>query len=114
MKTCCLRLGDTLLSSHLHICENFLERGRGLIGREPLSPERSDALLIPKCNSVHTFWMSYPIAIIFLDINGNLLKKVAILKQRRFSGCRRAKFVLEVAIDTPWVSILNIGDKLTW
>ena len=46
------------------IAKTYFARLRGLIGSR-LGPD--EALLIPHCRQVHTFFMSYPIDIVFLD-----------------------------------------------
>lgn len=71
-------------------------------------------MLIPRCNSVHTFWMKYPIAVLFLDKNGHVLKKCASLPPRRLAGCSKAKFALEVAAGTEWVASVGVGSMLRW
>ena len=41
------------------------QRAQGLLGRESLDP--CEALLLPRCRSVHTFGMRFPIAAVRLD-----------------------------------------------
>ena len=79
------------------VCENFLERARGLIARPAPAPGRG--LLIPKCNAIHTLFMSYPIDAIFLDRNGEIVKTVKNIRPWRWFvwGGFRAKAVLETA-----------------
>lgn len=114
MRGASLFLGQELLTDDLRICSNFFERGRGLLGRPPLTAEKGDALLIPRCNSVHTFWMSYPIAVIFLDGSGRVLRKCSCIPKRRIVGQRGAKFALEVATDALWVRRIDVGSQLRW
>lgn len=54
-----------------------------------------EALLIPRCGSVHTFGMRFPIDVIFLDRRGELLSVRREVRPRRFVGARRAKSVVE-------------------
>lgn len=48
-----------------------LTRLKGLIGRRQMSPD--EALWIPACNSIHTFFMSFDIDVVFTDRNFKVL-----------------------------------------
>jgi uncharacterized protein len=109
-----LLLDKTLLTAEMLVCDNFIERGRGLLFRKPLDAARGQALLIPRCNSVHTFWMSYPITVIFLDSTGLVVSIAPNMLPWRVAGSRRASFVLECAVGTSWAQGLCIGQKLSW
>ena len=76
-------------------CETFYERARGLIARP--APEPGHGLHIPKCNAIHTCFMSYPIDATFLDKNGRIVKTVRNIRPWRLFvwGGFRAKSVLE-------------------
>jgi uncharacterized membrane protein (UPF0127 family) len=79
-----------------------------------LTAARGDALLIPKCNSVHTFWMGYSIAVVFIGKDGTVLKICPGLPPRRVVGHKGARYTLEVAADTAWVQTLQVGQRLQW
>jgi uncharacterized membrane protein (UPF0127 family) len=77
--------------------ETFFERARGLIGR--VSPSPGCGFLIPKCNAIHTFFMSYAIDAYFLDSAGRVVKIVKGIKPWKLFiwGTWRAKKVIETA-----------------
>ena len=79
------------------VAEGFLARARGLIGRPP--PPPGEGLLIPRCNAIHTFFMSYPIDATFLDGDGCVVKTVRNIRPWRpfVWGGLRARQVLETA-----------------
>ena len=79
------------------VAEGFLARARGLIGRPP--PPSGEGLLIPHCNAIHTFFMSYPIDATFLDKEGCVVKTVRNIRPWRpfVWGGFRARQVLETA-----------------
>ena len=79
------------------VAEGFLARARGLIGRPP--PPPGEGLLIPRCNAIHTFFMSYPIDATFLDKDGRVVKTVRNVRPWRLLvwGGFRAVAVLETA-----------------
>lgn len=61
--------------------------------------DRGDALpglLIPRCASVHTFWMRFPLDLYFLDRRGNLLATRLAVPPRRFVFQQGAEMVLEL------------------
>ena len=106
--------GDDLLTAQMSVCSNFIERGRGLLWRKPLDAACGEAMLIPRCNSVHTFWMSYRIAVVFLDSAGRIVSICPDTPPWRVVGCRHARFALECAVGTSWVQALFVGQKLQW
>ena len=79
------------------VAEGFLARARVLIGRPP--PPPGEGLLIPHCNAIHTFFMSYPIDATFLDKEGRVVKTVRNIRPWRpfVWGGFRARQVLETA-----------------
>ncbi len=88
----------------------FAERGRGLLGREPLGP--GDALVIERTRQVHTFGMRYPIDVCFCDRAWRVLRVVRHLRPRRLTRwVPRARFAVELrAGSAPW---LAPGDQLS-
>ena len=77
------------------VAEGFLARAKGLIGSKP--PPKGEGLLIPRCNAIHTFFMSYAIDATFLDKDGNAVKTVRTIRPWRLFvwGGWRARQVLE-------------------
>ncbi len=82
------------------VARTFAERARGLIGTKSLPP--GEGLLIPKCNAIHTFFMSFPIDATFLDRNNKIVRVVKNIRPWRFFiwGGWRATQVLETASNT--------------
>ena len=92
--------GETVLMPNgirARVAKGFLARARGLIGRPPPAP--GEGLLIPHCNAIHTFFMSYPIDATFLDKDGHVVKTVHNIRPWRpfVWGGFRARQVLETA-----------------
>lgn len=80
---------------HVAVARGFMQRARGLLFRAPLAGD--EALLIPRCASVHTFGMRYPIDVVFLDTLGRVLKVVPSLGPWRLAMQLGAVAVLELA-----------------
>jgi hypothetical protein len=53
------------------------------------------ALLLPRCRSVHTFGMRFPLDMIWLDRNGRVLRVDEAVPPWRVRSCRDAAAVLE-------------------
>ena len=76
----------------LATARSYRERGRGLMLLDELPPGR--ALRIPRCSSVHTFWMRFPVDLVWLDGDGRVLR-VDCDQRRSVAWCRGAKEVVE-------------------
>ncbi len=79
------------------VARTFAARARGLIGAKP--PPAGEGLLIPRCNAIHTFFMSFAIDAVFLDADMRPVKTVKGIKPWRpfVWGGWRARMVLETA-----------------
>ena len=55
----------------------------------------SAALHIPKCWSVHTFTMRFPLDLIWLDKAGRVVRIDPSVPPRRLKSCLRARSVIE-------------------
>jgi uncharacterized membrane protein (UPF0127 family) len=55
----------------------------------------SMALHIPKCFSVHTFTMRFPLDLIWLDGQGEVVRVDEAVPPRRLRTCLRARSVIE-------------------
>ncbi|MBI1978094.1 MAG: DUF192 domain-containing protein [Candidatus Omnitrophica bacterium] len=73
---------ESLLAEKIWVAQSFFERLKGLIGEKPL--DEHEALLIPFCNGVHTFGMSFPIDVIYMDQQGKVLATLNTLKPNSF------------------------------
>ena len=78
-----------------HVARTFRQRTKGLIGTRNLA--KGEGLLILHCNSIHTFFMSFPIDATFLDKNDKVVKVVRNIRPGKFCvwGGWRASKVLE-------------------
>jgi uncharacterized membrane protein (UPF0127 family) len=71
------------------------ERMKGLLGRDSL--ERGRGFLLPACSCVHTFFMKFPIDLVYVDSEMNVVKVSRNVKPFRFSCCLGAESTLELA-----------------
>ncbi|MBF6611950.1 MAG: DUF192 domain-containing protein [Chloroflexi bacterium] len=61
----------TSLAADAVRASTFVARGRGLMFTSPLAS--GGGLVIEPCNSIHMFFMRYPLDILFLDKEGKVL-----------------------------------------
>lgn len=77
-------------------------------------PEGGGLLLAPAW-SIHTWFMRFPIDVIFLDDDGRVLRLFPDLPPWRLaSGTRKARTVIELPAGTIARANLRVGDQLTW
>jgi uncharacterized membrane protein (UPF0127 family) len=61
---------------------------------------REEALHIPRCRSVHTFTMRFPLDLIWLDREGRVVRVDEAVPPRRVRSCPRARSVVEANAGT--------------
>ena len=83
-----------LVCERCQVADRPLSRLRGLLGRRELEP--GAGLLLKPCNSVHTFFMRFPIDAVFLDGERRVLRVRERLRPWRIAGARGAHAVLEL------------------
>lgn len=101
-----------VLISQVAVTQTVLERLRGLLGRPPLQPDQG--MWLESCNSIHTFFMGYPLDVVFIDRQQKVCHQVSALKPWRFSGSFRATSVLELAAGEIEAKQIRLGDTLQW
>lgn len=86
--------GEILLGYRCKVARTFKDRAVGLIGHEI---EQDEGLFFPNCSAIHTFFMSYPIDVVFFDKNMKEVKRVNGVKPWTFCvfGGLKAKHCLE-------------------
>jgi len=86
---------DTLIAEDLSIAETLPKRTVGLLGRKEF--KKGEALLIKPCQQIHTFFMRFPIDILFLDRKNRIIKAIKNFSPWRISGIYlKAKSCLEL------------------
>lgn len=89
----------------------FLARGRGLMMAPPL-PE-GGGLVIDPCNSIHMFFMRYPLDVLFVDKDGLVVFMYAGIKPWRVGRIvKGAKLAVELPVGAIAASKTEVGDKV--
>ena len=99
----------TILADKAIIADSFFSRLKGLLGRAKL--EQGEALVIPGCNCIHTFFMRFAIDVLFLDAGGKVVGKVEDMQPFRVSAISfRANRVIEFSSKALQNVAIQIGD----
>jgi uncharacterized membrane protein (UPF0127 family) len=75
--------GSLAVIPDCYVTENAVERMVGLLPRRKLPA--GEALWIPRCTSIHTFFMRFPIDAAFLDKSGEVIAIYRALQPWRLS-----------------------------
>jgi uncharacterized membrane protein (UPF0127 family) len=101
---------NTVLAAAADIADTSAKRKTGLLKHERL--EAGDGLWIVPCESVHTFFMKFPIDLVYLDKRRKVRKIRHAVKPWRVSGCLIAHSVLELPAGTVLQTGTEKGDQL--
>jgi uncharacterized membrane protein (UPF0127 family) len=85
-------------------------RRRGLLGRDRLEPGR--AMLIAPCSSIHTWFMRFPIDVIFVARDGRVVKTRAAMPPWRLAVALGAYAVVELPPGAIAKALVRVGDRL--
>ncbi|MGZ8740797.1 MAG: DUF192 domain-containing protein [Gaiellaceae bacterium] len=99
-----------VVCEHLLVATRPLPRMRGLLGRATLPP--GEGILLRPAGTVHTFFMRFPIDVVFLDGEQRVVGIEPSLPAWRTSGRRGAKAVVELASGECARRGLSVGDRL--
>ncbi len=99
-----------ILADWVEVADHGATRRRGLLGRNALPA--GEGLWIVPCESVHTFFMKFPIDLVYLDRNKKVKKVRSSVAPWRLSACLSAHSILELASGTIETTQTRPGDIL--
>lgn len=101
----------TLVAAHCRVAASLLDRAVGLL-RTP-EPSAGDGLLIERTQSIHMFFMRYPIDVAFVDRGGRVTRSVAGLRPWRIVWwAHGARDCIELGVGSLAGSGIQRGDQL--
>lgn len=110
--TLCVRLGNEVVTPYLEQADTMWRRMKGLLGRGGLAP--GEGLWIVPCNSIHMFFMRFPIDAVFLDDRNQVVRVFEDLRPWHMArGGKFAKTVLELPQGKAAFYNIRVGDRLT-
>jgi len=99
------------LATNVIVADNLFTRMKGLLGKKELP--FGEALWIKPCFSVHTFFMKFPIDVIFLNKKNQVIAAVSNLTPNRMTRLYPQSFsVLELPSGTIVASNTEVGDEI--
>jgi uncharacterized membrane protein (UPF0127 family) len=104
------RTRGTILATQLEIAGTGSSRNKGLLGRESLLP--GEGLWIVPCEAVHTFFMRFPIDLVYLDRQHHIKKVRSDVGAWRLSVCLTAHSVVELPAGTIRETRTERGDAV--
>ena len=100
----------TLVAERAEVAGSNVKRSKGLLGRKGLPT--GEGMWITPCEAVHTFFMQFPIDLIYLDKKFRVKKVRSGVKAWRISACLSAHSVLELPAGTIQDTQTQRGDVL--
>jgi uncharacterized protein len=102
---------DTVIGERVREARRFWERGRGLMFVSHL--EEGEGLIIDPCSSIHTFWMRFPLDVLYMDRTSTVVRADERMKPWRigpvFTG---SKWVIELPPGTIAATGTQAGDQI--
>ena len=99
-----------VIATSVEVAQTSATRRRGLLGRRGLPP--GSAIVITRCNAIHTIGMQFAIDVAFVDADGCVRKIVYRLRPRRIAIAPRAWAAIELAAGELHPDRLHVGDRL--
>lgn len=102
---------NEVILEKVKVADTFISRFLGLMGKKDLPKDAG--MIIKPCNSVHCFFMKFPIDVIFVDSDDRVVYIMPAMKPGKISPIvRKAKYVIESNAHT-LSEKLRIGDELS-
>jgi uncharacterized membrane protein (UPF0127 family)/CheY-like chemotaxis protein len=101
-----------IVCEQVKLADSYLSRTVGLLGRRTLPP--GQGVVLRPSFSIHTFFMRFPIDVIFLDMDLTVMKIADSVPSFRTASCRGAREVVELAAGECARRGLTVGDRVAW
>jgi uncharacterized membrane protein (UPF0127 family) len=106
-----LLIGDDTTIAVATIADRPLARAVGLLGRSRF--EQGDGLVIAPCDTIHTWFMRFPIDVLFVDQDGVVVRAIESLAPFNLaSGRPRARMTIELPAGTVRRAALREGARV--
>ncbi len=105
------KIKGTVLAEDVIIANTIFKRAKGLLGKKEF--KKGQALILKPSNSIHTFFMNFPIDVLFVDKDNRVLKALSSVKPFRLTSIYfQASFVIELPSGTIQSTLTCKGDTL--
>jgi hypothetical protein len=107
------RTRGTVVGSRVKVADTWWGRLRGYLGRR--RPVDGEGLLLVPCNGIHTYGMTFPLDVLFLDNGGRVVRSSRHVRPWQPPlRVQSARYVLEVPVGTIEATGTCTGDELAW
>ena len=104
------KTSGSVLSSKALVAKTFLQRLKGLMFREGM--EKEEALMFYGTGSIHTCFMKFPIDLVFLNKNNEVIRVCEALKPWRSVNCPSTHLTIELPPHRTREIPVKLGDIL--
>ncbi len=102
---------NAVIATQVEVAESFFARAKGLLGRKSMAP--SSALLIRRSDGIHTWFMQFPIDVVFVDRKMKVVRVVENVKPFKLVWpVWKAHSVFELPQGTLAINRPQPGDQL--
>jgi uncharacterized protein len=105
-----VRIEDRVVCERCDVADHAVARMRGLLGRSDLP--QGEGILLRPAGSIHTFFMRFPIDVVFLNDQDVVVEVVPRLQPWRVAGVKGARSVLELSAGEAESRGIEPGSKL--
>ena len=103
-------VGDNVVCERCDVADHLVARMRGLLGRSDLP--QGEGILLRPAGSIHTFFMRFPIDVVFLNEENEVVKVVHRLAPWRAAGMKGARSVLELSAGEAESRGIEVGSTM--
>jgi len=101
----------TTIASQVEVAQNPAERMKGLLGRKDFP--QGQALVITNCQSIHMFFMNFPIDVIFCDKQNKVVGLCENIQPFALSPIFfKASYAIELPTGTISATQTQVGDQI--
>ena len=100
----------TVVSDRCRFANSVFKRMIGLLNRKALA--QGEGLLLDRCYGIHTIGMRFPIDVLFLDKELQVMRAVSALPPFRTCVVKHAIYVLELPVGSIQRSQTTAGDQI--
>lgn len=101
-----IKTSSHTMLGEFELLESIYEKLRGLIG----TTTQHRGVILARCSSIHTCWMTYPLDVAFIDRRGVVIKSCRKLRPWHVRTARKAQWTIERPCSmTAW---LKEGDRI--
>lgn len=102
---------ENIVLENLKLANGFFEKFKGLMWRKRLN--KSEGLMILSCNSIHTCFMKFPIDVLFLNMDHEVIAMRKEVKPwRMVNFIKKAYITVEMPEGTIEHKNVEVGDLL--